>query len=35
MLATQNAIKDYHLDDDNWQLQTSSTAAMTSTLQKR
>ncbi|MBC2260897.1 glycine/betaine ABC transporter [Listeria sp. FSL L7-0091] len=34
MLATQNAIKDYHLDDDNWQLQTSSTAAMTSTLQK-
>ncbi|EKZ7092351.1 glycine/betaine ABC transporter, partial [Listeria monocytogenes] len=34
MLATQNAIKDYKLDDDNWQLQTSSTAAMTSTLQK-
>ncbi|EUJ21889.1 glycine betaine/L-proline ABC transporter substrate-binding protein [Listeria aquatica FSL S10-1188] len=34
MLSTQNAIKDYKLDDYNWQLQTSSTAAMTSTLEK-
>ncbi|MBC1417717.1 glycine betaine ABC transporter substrate-binding protein [Listeria fleischmannii] len=34
MLSTQNAIKAYKLDDYNWQLQTSSTAAMTSTLEK-
>ncbi|EFI83252.1 glycine betaine ABC transporter substrate-binding protein [Listeria grayi] len=34
MLSTQNAIKGYKLDKDNWQLQTSSTAAMTSTLEK-
>ncbi|MDO1605566.1 glycine betaine ABC transporter substrate-binding protein [Lactobacillus sp. YT155] len=34
MAATQSAIKDYGLQKDNWQLQTSSTAAMTSTLQK-
>ncbi|WP_088809422.1 MULTISPECIES: glycine betaine ABC transporter substrate-binding protein [unclassified Listeria] len=34
MLSTQNAIKAYNLDDYNWQLQTSSTAAMTSTLEK-
>lgn len=34
MASTQNAIKDYGLDKNNWQLQTSSTAAMTSTLDK-
>ncbi|WP_208423071.1 glycine betaine ABC transporter substrate-binding protein [Latilactobacillus fragifolii] len=34
MASTQTAISKYHLDDQNWQLQTSSTAAMTSTLDK-
>ncbi|AQW22346.1 glycine/betaine ABC transporter [Lentilactobacillus curieae] len=34
MASTQKAIKAYGLDKDNWQLQTSSTAAMTSTLDK-
>lgn len=34
MSSTQNAIKKYDLDKNNWQLQPSSTAAMTSTLQK-
>lgn len=34
MSSTQKAIDKYNLKDDNWQLQTSSTAAMTSTLDK-
>lgn len=34
MSSTQTALKDYGLSDKNWQLQTSSTAAMTSTLDK-
>ncbi|WP_240422368.1 glycine betaine ABC transporter substrate-binding protein [Listeria costaricensis] len=34
MLSTQNALEAYGLADENWQLQTSSTAAMTSTLEK-
>ncbi|AKP67156.1 glycine betaine ABC transporter substrate-binding protein [Companilactobacillus ginsenosidimutans] len=34
MASTQNALKDYGLEKKNWQLQTSSTAAMTSTLDK-
>lgn len=34
MASTQTAIKDYGLKKANWQLQTSSTAAMTSTLDK-
>ncbi|GKQ42546.1 glycine/betaine ABC transporter substrate-binding protein [Companilactobacillus sp. RD055328] len=34
MSSTQKAITSYGLDDKNWQLQTSSTAAMTSTLDK-
>ncbi len=34
MASTQTAINKYHLNDQNWQLQTSSTAAMTSTLDK-
>lgn len=34
MNSTQKAIKEYSLDDHNWQLQPSSTAAMTSTLEK-
>ncbi|KRM24357.1 glycine betaine ABC transporter substrate-binding protein [Latilactobacillus graminis] len=34
MASTQTALTKYHLDDQNWQLQTSSTAAMTSTLDK-
>ncbi|WP_163654802.1 glycine betaine ABC transporter substrate-binding protein [Listeria sp. PSOL-1] len=34
MLSTQKALKAYKLDKANWQLQTSSTAAMTSTLGK-
>ncbi len=34
MSSTQKAMKAYGLNDDKWQLQTSSTAAMTSTLGK-
>ncbi|TPR14740.1 glycine betaine ABC transporter substrate-binding protein [Apilactobacillus timberlakei] len=34
MASTQNALKEYPLAKNNWQLQTSSTAAMTSTLNK-
>lgn len=34
MSSTQTALKDYGLSKKNWQLQTSSTAAMTSTLDK-
>lgn len=34
MSSTQNAMKAYGLNNDKWQLQTSSTAAMTSTLGK-
>jgi len=34
MSSTQTALKSYGLDKNNWQLQTSSTAAMTSTLIK-
>ncbi|MGR3741637.1 glycine betaine ABC transporter substrate-binding protein [Companilactobacillus sp. DQM5] len=34
MSSTQKAIDKYDLQKENWQLQTSSTAAMTSTLQK-
>ncbi|TPR52399.1 glycine betaine ABC transporter substrate-binding protein [Apilactobacillus micheneri] len=34
MASTQNALKEYPLAKNNWQLQTSSTAAMTSTLSK-
>lgn len=34
MSSTQKALKSYGLASDNWQLQTSSTAAMTSTLDK-
>nr|WP_125711897.1 glycine betaine ABC transporter substrate-binding protein [Companilactobacillus kedongensis] len=34
MSSTQKALKAYGLEDQNWQLQTSSTAAMTSTLDK-
>lgn len=34
MGATQTALEEYHLSDNHWQLQTSSTAAMTSTLDK-
>ena len=34
MASTQTALTDYGLAKDNWQLQTSSTAAMTSTLDK-
>ncbi|WP_105956482.1 glycine betaine ABC transporter substrate-binding protein [Apilactobacillus quenuiae] len=34
MASTQNALKEYPLAKNNWQLQTSSTAAMTSTLGK-
>jgi glycine betaine/proline transport system substrate-binding protein len=34
MASTQTALKDYGLEKANWQLQTSSTAAMTSTLDK-
>lgn len=34
MASTQKALSVYGLKDHNWQLQTSSTAAMTSTLQK-
>lgn len=34
MASTQKALSSYHLDQQNWQLQTSSTAAMTSTLGK-
>ncbi|MFS7400400.1 glycine betaine ABC transporter substrate-binding protein [Carnobacterium maltaromaticum] len=34
MSSTEKAISDYQLDKNNWQLQPSSTAAMTSTLAK-
>lgn len=34
MSSAQKALKAYGLEDKNWQLQTSSTAAMTSTLDK-
>ena len=34
MASTQNALSDYKLADSNWQLQPSSTSAMTSTLDK-
>lgn len=34
MGGAQSALSAYHLQKDNWQLQTSSTAAMTSTLDK-
>ncbi|CAI2640066.1 Glycine betaine/carnitine transport binding protein GbuC [Apilactobacillus kunkeei] len=34
MASTQNALKEYPLAQNKWQLQTSSTAAMTSTLAK-
>ncbi|PWG00392.1 glycine/betaine ABC transporter [Levilactobacillus bambusae] len=34
MATTQKALTEYGLTKDNWQLQTSSTAAMTSTLDK-
>src|SRR5699024_271090 len=34
MSSTQKALKSYGLEADNWQLQTSSTSAMTSTLDK-
>ncbi|WP_334331807.1 glycine betaine ABC transporter substrate-binding protein [Companilactobacillus sp. HBUAS59544] len=34
MASTQSALKDYKLEDNNWQLQPSSTSAMTSTLDK-
>ena len=34
MASTQKALSKYHLEGQNWQLQTSSTAAMTSTLDK-
>lgn len=34
MASTQTALKDYGLEKNNWQLQPSSTSAMTSTLDK-
>ncbi len=34
MSSTDKALKAYGLEEKNWQLQPSSTAAMTSTLQK-